>query len=51
MRKSERDRVVAVTADKNLDYSDVAKVLKVLRDNDFLNVVFMSEPRDQGGMK
>jgi biopolymer transport protein TolR len=46
IRKSERDRVVAVTADKNLRYEDVNRLLKVLQQNDFLNVVFMSESKE-----
>jgi len=46
IRKSERDRVVAVTADKNLRYEDVSRLLKVLQRNDFLNVVFMSESKE-----
>ncbi len=49
MRQSEKDRVVAVTADKDLPYSTVQKVLDVLRDQDFLNVVFMSEPNEFSG--
>jgi biopolymer transport protein ExbD len=49
MRQGEKDRAVAVTADKNLDYAKVNVVLNVLRDLDFLNVVFMSEPNQQGG--
>lgn len=43
MRKSEKDRVVALTADRNLDYNVVREVLKILQQQNFLNVVFMSE--------
>ncbi len=43
MRKSEKDRVVALTADKNLDYRVVREVLEILQQQNFLNVVFMSE--------
>ena len=46
MRQSEKDRVVSITADKNLEYDEVAKVLKILQDNDFLNVVFMAQDRN-----
>ncbi len=43
MRKSEKDRVVALTADRNLDYNVVREVLEILQQQNFLNVVFMSE--------
>ncbi len=49
MRRGEKDRVVALTADKNLEYSKIKKILDVLREVEFLNVVFMSEPRDDKG--
>jgi biopolymer transport protein ExbD len=49
MRLGEKDRVVSVTADKNLSYAQVSTVLDLLRDLDFLNVVFMSEPNGLGG--
>lgn len=45
MRQSEKDKVVSITADKNLEYRVVGNVLKVLREQDFLNIVFMSETR------
>ncbi len=45
MRKGEKDRVVAITADKNLDYKIVKDLLDLLRELDFLNIVFMAEPR------
>ncbi|MDY6933369.1 MAG: biopolymer transporter ExbD [Spirochaetota bacterium] len=45
MRQGEKDHVIAITADKNLDYEVVSQVLLVLQEQDFLNVVFMSEPR------
>lgn len=48
MRGGELNRPVAVTADRNLDYSVISSVLEVLRDNEFLNIVFMSEPREKG---
>jgi biopolymer transport protein ExbD len=44
MRQREKDRTVSITADKNIAYKTVAHVLKVLQEQDFLNVVFMSEP-------
>lgn len=47
MRQSEKDRVVALTADKNLDYQVVREVLDVLQQQDFLNVVFMSEQKKE----
>lgn len=49
IRRSEKDRVVAVTADKNLKYSRVERVLKILQRNDFLNIVFMSESKQNAG--
>lgn len=45
MRQGEKDRVVAITADKNLDYSIIRDLLRVLKETEFLNVVFMSVPR------
>ena len=48
MRQSEKDRVVCITADRALDYREVARVLLVLRDQDFLNVVFMAQTREKG---
>ena len=47
MRQGEKDRVVAITADKNLDYSIVKGLLDVLKESDFLNIVFMSIPREE----
>ncbi|HSV97740.1 MAG TPA: biopolymer transporter ExbD [Spirochaetota bacterium] len=46
MRQGEKDRPVAITADKNLDYAYISEVLGILQEQDFLNVVFMSEPRE-----
>jgi biopolymer transport protein ExbD len=45
MRQGEKDRVVSITADKHLNYEVVSQVLTMLQEQDFLNVVFMSEPR------
>ena len=45
MRQTEKDRVVAITADKNLNYSVINELIELLRDQDFLNVLFMSQPR------
>jgi biopolymer transport protein ExbD len=50
MRQGEKDRTVSITADKDLNYVQVAQVLTVLQNQDFLNVVFMSEPRKGGGV-
>lgn len=46
MRRGEKDNVVAVTADKGLPYREVRRVLDMLREQDFLNVVFMAEPKE-----
>jgi biopolymer transport protein ExbD len=46
MRQAEKDRSVAVTADRYLPYKQIAAVLEALRSHDFLNVVFMSQPRE-----
>lgn len=40
----ERDKTVSLTADKNLPYKTVNSVLEILREHDFLNVVFMAQP-------
>lgn len=47
MRQGEKDRPVSLTADKNLNYSSISSVLNVLKEYDFLNVVFMSQPKDE----
>ena len=47
MRQGEVEKTVAITADKDLDYSIVAEVLSLLREKDFLNIVFMSVPRPE----
>ena len=49
MRQNEKDRSVSVTADKDLSYEAVSKVLNTLQEQDFLNVIFMSEPNSAGG--
>ncbi len=43
MRQSEKDKVVSITADRFLPYRRVSRVIEILREQDFLNVVFMSE--------
>jgi len=45
IRYTEKDRIVSITADKSLAYEVIAQVLYILQEQDFLNVVFMSEPR------
>lgn len=47
LRQSEKDRVVSITADKELNYEKVAMVLSVLQEMDFLNVVFMAQERTE----
>lgn len=47
LRRGGKDRPVSITADKNLNYSSIANVLDVLKEYDFLNVVFMSQPKDE----
>lgn len=47
VRKVESDRIISITADKSLNYEIVAAVLDVLREQEFLNVVFMSEPKEK----
>ena len=48
MRQTEKDHTVSITADRTLDYSQVSPVLNLLRDREFLNVVFMSQQRKEG---
>ncbi len=45
MRQGEKDRIISITADKNLDYKLISNVLVVLQKQDFLNIVFMAESR------
>jgi len=47
IRQNEKDRIVSITADKDLQYAVVANVMNVLRQYDFLNVVFISQPREE----
>ncbi len=47
LRGGEKDRSVSITADKNLNYSSISSILGVLREYDFLNILFMSQPKDQ----
>lgn len=49
MRSGEKDRIISITADKNLPYSTIQKLLDVLKERDFLNVVFMAEPKESEG--
>ncbi len=49
MRSHESDRVVSLTADKNLNYEEISYVLNMLRDQNFLNIVFMSQPKSEAG--
>ncbi|MBN2434961.1 MAG: biopolymer transporter ExbD [Spirochaetes bacterium] len=46
MRAGEKDRTISITADKDLNYGQVASVLNILKEKEFLNVVFMSQPRE-----
>ena len=43
----DNERKVVLNADRDLDYSAVAQVLEMLKEYDFLNVVFLSEPREK----
>ena len=45
MRQGERDRIVAITADKSLPYKTIADLMDVLKKRDFLNIVFMAEEK------
>jgi len=45
MRHGEKDRIVAITADKSLPYKTIADVMDVLKKRDFLNIVFMAEDK------
>ncbi|MBN1500850.1 MAG: biopolymer transporter ExbD [Spirochaetes bacterium] len=45
LRGLEKDRSISITADKSLPYESIQKVLNVLQESDFLNIVFMSEPK------
>ena len=45
MRQGEKDRIVAITADRSLPYKTIADVMDVLKKRDFLNIVFMAEEK------
>ncbi|MDA3899139.1 MAG: biopolymer transporter ExbD [Spirochaetes bacterium] len=46
MRSGEKDRTISITADKDLEYQQVSRVLGILKEKEFLNVVFMSQPQE-----
>ena len=46
LRQNEKDRIVSITADKDLDYAVIANVINVLRQYDFLNVMFIANPKE-----
>ncbi len=48
MRSGEKDRIISITADKNLPYEKIQKLLDILKSHEFLNVVFMAESRESG---
>ena len=48
LRGGEIEKTVAITADKNLDYRTVRSVLDLLQEMDFLNIIFMSIPKESG---
>jgi biopolymer transport protein ExbD len=45
-RRFEKDKTVAITADRKLLHAQLSRILQVLQEQDFLNIVFMSEPRE-----
>ena len=45
MHQWEKDRVVSITADKNLSYKRISNLLAILQSHEFLNIVFMAEPK------
>ncbi len=45
MRQSEKEHVISITADRNLEYRQIRPLLDVLKEQDFLNVAFISEAR------
>lgn len=47
MRQSESDRLVAITADKELAYQKVSRLLELLKKKRFLNILFMAQPRSE----
>ncbi len=47
IRQAEKDHTVSITADRTLNYGQISPVLNVLREKEFLNVVFMSQPRKE----
>ena len=46
-RQSEKSHIVSITADKSIKYDLISQVLGVLRKEDFLNIVFVSESIDE----
>ena len=45
LRSYEKETPVSITADKNLEYKIISKLLKTLQEGDFLNVTFMAEEK------
>ena len=47
MRRSERNKLVSITADRGLEYRHISRTLDMLRELDFLNVAFMAHQRPE----
>lgn len=43
----DNEKKVVINADRELDYTAIALILETLKEYDFLNVVFLSEPREK----
>ncbi|TFH38829.1 MAG: biopolymer transporter ExbD [Chrysiogenales bacterium] len=48
-RQDQRNKVVSVFADKNMQYREIAVVLTILQEQEFLNVLFMTQPKKDDG--
>ena len=48
-RRDQRNKVVSVFADRELPYRDIAVILTLLQEQEFLNVQFMTRPRSDAG--
>ena len=46
LRHGERELPVTITADRNLKYGIISKVLGAAKELGFLNIYFMAQPRD-----
>ena len=46
-RKNDLDKKIAIAADQSIPYEIVSELLEILKKNDFLNIVFISQTEEE----